>query len=244
MCKGVYLSLVFLLLFLFADIGVAFSTPRQQHLCRSCTSRFVVAKVAKSEDECHDVADDGTKAWISLGEIATISSPWVSIYCERLQDNTGQVLDYWRVEKAASCIVLTLTADGQLVLPRPQYRPGVGRETLDFCGGRCDATKPQEAVATILKRELFVDFDRDVVSLVPLNKDGGWIINSSFSNQLLFGFVVQLKEDVRLKKDFFYFDHGSELFRGPHQLTCLQCRSVLMEWMMQGKIERFPTTYK
>lgn len=233
MCKGVYSAPVSLLLFFFADLLVAFSTPRQQRFCRSCPSRFLL--IAKSNDEHTDDADE-TEVWIRLGEIAKISSPWVSIYCERLQDRSGQVLDYWRVEKPASCIVLTLTANGRLVLPRPQYRPGIGRKTLDFCGGRCDAEKPQESVATILKRELFVDLDSDVATLVSLNKDGGWIINSSFSNQLLFGFVARFKEDVLLKSDFLYFEHGSELLRGPHQLTCLQCRSVLMEWMMQGEI--------
>ena len=175
------------------------------------------------------------KAWVRLGEIATISSPWVSIFCERLQDNAGATVDYWRVEKPASCIVLTLLHDNRLVLPRSQYRPGVGRTTLDFCGGRCDATCPQDAVGRILQRELGLGttLDTHVESVTPLNPDAGWIINSSFSNQLLFGFVVRLKDGLELNPDVLHpvqYDNAHDLLP---QLTCLQCRAVLMEWMLR-----------
>ena len=166
-------------------------------------------------------ANEGTEAWTCLGEIATISSPWVSFYCERLRDSNGQILDYWRVQKSASCIILVVSADGRLILPKPQYRPGIGRATLDFCGGRCDdAEDPRDAVVKILQRELQIDLEKDVASLMPLNEMGGWVVNSSFSNQLLFGFVANLKEDTQqTKSDALFFDGGDELLHGPRQLT-------------------------
>lgn len=175
----------------------------------------------------------GTEAWTCVGNIATISSPWVSFYCDRLRDNDGQILDYWRVEKSASCIILVVSADGRLILPKPQYRPGIGQATLDFCGGRCDNTSPRDAAVKILQRELNIDLENDVASLIPLNEIGGWVINSSFSDQLLFGFMATLKEDIeQAKSGALYFECGDELLQGPRQLTCLQCRALLMEWMM------------
>jgi len=230
-------TIILYLVILSASLTVALWTPFQDTIThnarcstmkwsRSSSFRLFVAKNTNS--------DGGDAAWFCLGEIATISSPWVSIHCERLQDNNGQVVDYWRVEKAASCIVLTITADGRFVLPKAQYRPGAGKATLDFCGGRCNATNPQDAVATILHRELGVDLERDVASLRPLNAKG-FIINSSFSNQLLFGYVAHLKADLKLDSNLLHsvrYESDKELLHGADQLECLQCRSLLMEWML------------
>ncbi len=128
-----------------------------------------------------------------LDQIAAITSPWLSIYCERMLDDKGQTLDYWRVEKDHSVIVLAIH-ENRLVFPNKQYRPGVKEQTLDFAGGR-SSTKaaPVEAVHGILKRELGIDLEKDVLELYPLNEKSGWLINSSFSNQMLFGFVAVLR---------------------------------------------------
>ncbi|MGD1716747.1 hypothetical protein [Dapis sp. BLCC M172] len=63
-----------------------------------------------------------------------IRSPWMTLIGEHLQDNQGQIIDYWRVEKADSVIILTIQSE-QLLLPIATYRPGLGKKTLDFPGG-------------------------------------------------------------------------------------------------------------
>jgi hypothetical protein len=54
---------------------------------------------------------------------------------EHLEDETGQILKYWRVEKADSAIILPIQ-NQQLILLPPTYHPGLGEKTLDFLGGR------------------------------------------------------------------------------------------------------------
>jgi len=79
--------------------------------------------------------------------MVTIDSPWVKLLGERWIDDQGQALEYWRVEKAHSVIVLTIR-QGNLLLPHAQFRPGAGRATLDFPGGRLPAGMPSVEVAS------------------------------------------------------------------------------------------------
>ncbi|NWF80060.1 MAG: NUDIX hydrolase, partial [Chloroflexi bacterium] len=92
--------------------------------------------------------------WQREAPIVTIESPWVRMIAERWRDEAGQQLDYWRVERVPSVIVAALQA-GQLLLPRPQFRPGLGRATLDLPGGRLPPGQtPPAAAAAIVAREL------------------------------------------------------------------------------------------
>ena len=62
-----------------------------------------------------------------------LSTPWMILHGERLLDNQGQELDYWRVEKEDSAVIVTIVGD-DFVLPQPVFRPGLGSSTLDFPG--------------------------------------------------------------------------------------------------------------
>ncbi|WLT39869.1 hypothetical protein NON20_11150 [Synechocystis sp. B12] len=91
---------------------------------------------------------------------------------ERWRDDRERKLDYWRVEKADSLIVLPQQGD-RLLLPHPIFRPGIGRETWDFPGGRLtDLAKVELTLAEILHRELEVP-PHAIAEITPLN-DGGW----------------------------------------------------------------------
>ncbi|WP_232731720.1 NUDIX hydrolase [Kamptonema formosum] len=128
--------------------------------------------------------------WQTLDKFVEIRSPWLTLIGEHLQDNRGRILEYWRVEKADSAVILTLQ-NGNLILPPPTYRPGLGQATLDFAGGRVPPGQtPETAVPTILQRELGVETSA-ICHLTPLNTIG-WAVNSSFSNQKLYGFVAEL----------------------------------------------------
>jgi hypothetical protein len=85
-----------------------------------------------------------------------------------------------------------------------------------------------------LKRELGIEAAA-VTRLTPLNS-GGWAVNSSFSNQKLYGFSADIQPSDHLSI-------GSEVLAYPadsigvsdllSSLTCLQCRAVLLEWWLK-----------
>ena len=160
-----------------------------------------------------------------------ISSPWLTILGENIEDDKGQLLDYWRVEKADSVIALTLQEDN-IVLPSPSYRPGISKLSLDFPGGRIsDGSTPEKAVRRAILRELCIR-DSDISELLPLNAKG-WPINSSFSNQHLFGYVAKINKTSNTKKKkgiSFYPSTDEGIERLLNKLTCLQCRNILLEW--------------
>jgi hypothetical protein len=169
-----------------------------------------------------------------LDQFLEIHSRWITLIGEHLEDTDGKILEYWRVEKADSLIVLPIQ-NQQLLLPPPMYRPGIGRGTWDFPGGRVPAGREHTAVATkILQRELGIE-DSTITQLTPLNTEG-WPVNSSFSNQCLYGFVAQLNSEIRpntLGRTYPATPEGIEELL--QILTCLQCRTVLLAWWWQNR---------
>ena len=140
-------------------------------------------------------------------------------------------------KKADSVIILPIQ-NQQLILPPPTYRPGLGEKTLDFPGGRVpEGEQAVTVVPKILQRELGIT-PETISQLIPLNTQG-WAINSSFSNQKLFSFVVELQPTVEIPSNFVgamypINDDGIALLL--NSLTCLQCRAVLLEWWKKIKI--------
>lgn len=153
---------------------------------------------------------------------------------ERLTDDRGRLLDYWRVEKADSAIALPRW-DGRFWLPPPVYRPGLGQATLDFPGGRLPAaTSPAAAVPAIVGRELGLEAGA-IARLEALN-DEGWPVNSSFSNQRLYGFLAELDPaaDPTLGGAAIAVPASPDGARSLlARLTCLQCRALLLEWLVR-----------
>jgi hypothetical protein len=162
-----------------------------------------------------------------------LRSPWVTVFGEHLQNAQGHKEEYWRVEKADSAIILPIHQNC-LIMPPPTYRPGVGVATWDFPGGRMPKGQSFDTVVDmILQRELGVCRD-DLMEVISLNSTG-WPVNSSFSNQCLYGFVAHLNPDADLNAD----DVGytcpitAENIRNLLQrIVCLQCRAVVLEWWL------------
>ncbi|HEY9666307.1 MAG TPA: NUDIX domain-containing protein [Coleofasciculaceae cyanobacterium] len=172
--------------------------------------------------------------WKTLARFVEIRSSWMTLIGEHLQDDRQQVLDYWRVEKADAVIVLTIQ-DGKLLFPILNYRPGLGEPTLDFPGGRVSAEQtPEMAARRILDKELGLT-EEAIANLTPLNSTG-WAVNSSFSNQKLYGFVAEISPMVSLNPDLLgatYPATETGIRTLLKDLTCLQCRAVLLEWQSQ-----------
>jgi len=184
--------------------------------------------------------DSDALEWQLGDRFLELRSHWFTLIGEHWQDHQGQPLEYWRVERAHSVIVIPVQAE-QLILPPAQFRPGVGQATLDFPGGRLpEGMTAEEAAAHILKRELGVE-KKTIEQLLPINREG-WIVNSSFSNQLLFGFVAHLSPSVPILSP----DGGKIVFPATDmgvrglltRLPCLQCRALLLEWWMLSSASR------
>ncbi|MEA5508277.1 NUDIX hydrolase [Crocosphaera sp. UHCC 0190] len=169
--------------------------------------------------------------WHVLERFIEINTPWLTLIGEKLQDERQQVLDYWRVEKADSVVIVTIQ-NAQFLLPTPSYRPGVKQATLDFPGGRVPSSStPTAAVPEILYRELGI-LNSDIIDLTPLNQTG-WAINSSFSNQKLYGFVAEISPHTVINGDRLtgtYPTTSEGVTQLLKALTCLQCRALLWEW--------------
>ena len=159
-----------------------------------------------------------------------MESPWVTVVLERVANHSQQSLDYWRIEKADSLIVVPVHL-GRILMPPPQYRHGLGCLTEDLPGGRLEpGVSFQEAACAILEREMGCG-RADVDVLEPLSGPG-WAVNSSFSNQLLHVYRALLvpqapRPPLAQERDYAHNEQGiGELFR---QLTCLQCRAAVLE---------------
>ena len=172
------------------------------------------------------------REWRRLAEISRTTSPWVTVFVERWSDERGAELDYWRVERPDSVILVPLWR-GRLLLGHPAFRPGVGRLTWDFPGGRLGkGVDVREAAAGILHRELGVQREA-IEELTPLNA-AGYEVDSSFSSQRLWGLCARLSDAAETDPRRI----GREVEAAPEEtrrlyeeLTCLQCRAVLADWM-------------
>lgn len=177
---------------------------------------------------------DMVQDWEYKGSIATIASPWVTICAERWRDEQGRDLEYWRVERAHSLIVLPIVGD-VIPLPLPQFRPGAGRATLDLPGGRVTPGRaPLTAAPGILEREL--GLNAAAIVDVQLLNEQGWLVNSSFSNQCLFGAVARIDPATHLDAVLLHrsYPHSRAGLRELlAELDCLQCRAVIYEYLAQ-----------
>lgn len=174
--------------------------------------------------------------WPVEDRFLELRSPWLTLLGEHLRSQTGERLEYWRIEKANSIIVIPIQAN-TIWLPSPLYRPGVGEGTLDFPGGRWPAGQSSKATAiAILQRELGIE-PSEIRTLTALNHQG-WAVNSSFSNQRLYGYVAVLQADAEILQErdrvlMQYSLTASGIEALLADLTCLQCRAVLLEWLRQ-----------
>jgi 8-oxo-dGTP pyrophosphatase MutT (NUDIX family) len=173
------------------------------------------------------------QTWQVQDRFLELRSAWMTLIGEHWQDDQGKTLEYWRIEKADSVIILPIQED-RILLPRPHYRPGVGQVTLDFPGGRVPSGRSTiDAAIMTLQRELGIDA-ADINHLSPLNHEG-WAVNSSFSNQRLYGFVADINKNKELLPEFIaahYPINPAGVRQLNHEFTCLQCRALLLQWWL------------
>lgn len=174
-------------------------------------------------------------AWKRLNETVRVRSDWMTLVGERWRCEKGREMDYWRVEKADSVIVLPIQS-GHAYCVTPTYRPGIGYETVDFPGGRLFPDyAPVDMVPLLLERELGVRSEA-IRQVNPINHMR-WNINSAFSNQGLWGFIAEIDAQFPIQESFV----GARVTADSdgiaallEKLDCLQCRALLLEWQRRG----------
>ncbi len=180
----------------------------------------------------HKMTEHSEQSWQTRDRFLELHSRWMTLLGEHLQDDRGEILEYWRIEKADSVVILPI--QGKLILlPSPSFRPGIGKVTLDFPGGRvAEGQTPKQAAIATLQRELDIEAT-SITQLVPLNVQG-WAVNSSFSNQKLYGFVAHInpKKPIPEAVAVTYPATSVGVQDLLHNLICLQCRAVLLEWWL------------
>jgi hypothetical protein len=171
--------------------------------------------------------------WKVVNKISVFKTPWVKLIGERVEDDEGKMLDYWRVEKEDSVVVIPVWKD-HILLPPKYYRHGAGEYTYDFPGGRIlEKESNKEAGLRILNKELGVSKDQ-IKSLSEINSEG-FLINSSFSDQKIYGYVADISEKVSWQDENieFFRDEKSNTGEVLNKFICLQCRAIFLEWIHQ-----------
>lgn len=178
--------------------------------------------------------------WTLEDRFLALSTHWVTLVGERYTDHRGKRLEYYRVERADSVIVLPLHRES-LLTALPAFRPGIGEVCLDFPGGRIGERSVEEAARDLLLQELNLPAEM-LLDLAPLNRNG-WAVDSSFSDQRLFGMLARLRSDPLPEgaayERFALTPEGRRDLL--HAIACAQCRLVLLEYLLRdGREEASP----
>ncbi len=114
------------------------------------------------------------------------------------------------------------------------FRPGIGRYTLDFCGGRIpENISPKKAAEQIVIRELNIGNKTSFADFKPVNNKV-LHIDSSFTNVGLYTFVATLSSELvigpkNIGKSYALDKKGIDQFF--IDVNCLQCRAAMREWL-------------
>lgn len=170
--------------------------------------------------------------WSLEDRFLALTTHWVTLVGERYTDHRGQRLEYYRAERADSVIVLPVHGDGLLTAP-PSFRPGTGETTLDFPGGRIGERPLDEAARDVLLQELNLPATM-LRGLEPMTRHG-WPVDSSFSDQRLFGMIAELRLDPlpaeATCERFPLTPQGKEDLL--LKMDCAQCRLVLFHHLLE-----------
>jgi hypothetical protein len=123
---------------------------------------------------------------------------WVRLIGESYTDQDGKDIEYYRVEKTDSVIVLPI----------------------------------QDSALAILGRELGVSADR--IEDMQVMDSQGWPINSSFSNQKLFGLIAYMSsglDDSSANTGGCFSINPESISDLLARIDCAQCRLVLFHYL-------------
>jgi hypothetical protein len=173
-----------------------------------------------------------TRKWRRLARIVKLKSRWITVYADKMLDHENNVLEYWHFDRADSVIIIPVQ-NNNILLPEPIYRVGIGKVMLDFPGGRIENNNLRLTIQAILRKELGLT-PKLIDSMHQLN-DKSYAVDSSFSSQELYIFIVHIKSDNQPIKSCLHFP-ASNTDKLLKKLECGQCRLALHEFRTKLKI--------
>lgn len=167
--------------------------------------------------------------WSIVSEELRIETPFATFYVEELVDDQERRYEWARIEKPDSLLLL-IEDNGDLLLPPPAFRPGIGAWSQDLPGGRLEGPDGIAGAASrIAARELGIPLNGLVD--IDLITRTGWAIDSSTSSARLHVASARLgtgstpSSEVRRHRA-----SPSGIAALLDELDCLQCRAALEAW--------------
>jgi len=171
--------------------------------------------------------------WKKIKLISEIKSKWLTILVEQYLDDQKKQLEYWRVQKP-DVILIVVIHNNHLILPKPSYRPGIQKSSLDLCGGRRSSPNSQllEDAQSIVKRELQIEKWYQPKTIQPINHRS-YNLDSSFSNVKTHLFFMELASEQIIPQQLeneLYDNNLIGINKLLAKIDCLQCRLCLQEY--------------
>jgi hypothetical protein len=168
--------------------------------------------------------DIGSQPKQKLESAIILQNKWITLCKDDYLSNDGSRLEYWRIERSDSVIIVA-RQNGYFLLTPMQSRPGIDQKTLDFPGGRINDIDPRQAAIQTLRRE-FQLADTVNLNVEPIIKQP-LFVDSAFSSQKVYGFVTELPDDLETVDTKRY--GADELLE---KLQCMQCRTFLLALLL------------
>lgn len=121
--------------------------------------------------------DTHLRPWKKLAGAIVLDTPWFKIYKDKLVTPQGVQADYYYQDGNDAVVCVCITADGTFILEE-QYRPPIGRVSLDYPAGHIDPSDANPEAAA--RREIEEETGYRVGSikrLATLDKDPGFTRN-------------------------------------------------------------------
>ncbi len=171
------------------------------------------------------------KKYKIINKFFCFKSKWVEFIGERCEDEKKDLLEYYRVVRCDSLIVLPIVGN-KLLFPQKYYRHGISNITLDFPGGRIeDLKKIKNTAKKILKKELSIH-SKDIQNIQIINNEGLYV-DSSFSTQQVYTCIAYLDEkNFKFNKIKCIEINKDNIISLYNIMKCIQCKNSLMEFYL------------
>lgn len=120
------------------------------------------------------------RAWTTIAQAIDYETPWFKIRRRHMQTPAGREADYYIHEGNDGVICVCVDMANKTVLIEQQYRPPIGKISVDYPAGRVEADDAN--VEAAIRRELQEEVGFEVKSirkLAAVDKDPGFSVTRS-----------------------------------------------------------------
>ena len=113
--------------------------------------------------------------WTIVDEAIDYQTPWFTIRKKHMKTATGRDADYYIHEGYDSVMCVCVNLKNKTVLIEQQYRPPVGKVSIDYVGGRIEPhdDSPEAGARRELQEEVGFEVD-SILQLAVIDNDPGF----------------------------------------------------------------------